>query len=164
MRRKRAKNGKERCVKLSLNSVLRDEFRTNFVLLTEQWCNTATIVTVLASLLFLFKCNKAFDEGDDGFFYGNGLTVIEECFTSVLDEKKHTLPWVFRQIIERAVPRFRWPKRKGMGNSFNYLVTQFKTNVKNNLKTWAYSRIKTFFTLQRYELNIMGHNISEIDV
>lgn len=51
-----------------------------------------------------------------------------------------------------------------MGKSFNYLVDQYRTNVRNNLSTWSYSRIKSFFSLQCYASNIMGHNISDIDV
>lgn len=52
-----------------------------------------------------------------------------------------------------------------MGNAFNALVDQYKTNVKNNIKTWSYSRVHTFFKLKRYELNLVEElNITVLDV
>ncbi|XP_055302910.1 uncharacterized protein LOC129568699 [Sitodiplosis mosellana] len=164
MKRKRAQNGRPRSVKLSLNSVLRDQYRANFVAQVTNWCHTATVITVLASLLFLFENNRAFDEDNHDFFRGNGYELIKDCFNNILNENRHKLPLAFRQIIEAAVPNFRWPQREGMGNAFNQLIDQYTTNVKNNIKTWCYTRIKTFFVLQRYELNLLGHNISDIDV
>lgn len=77
MKRKRAKIGKFRVIKLSLNSVLKDEYRENFVTVVENWCHTATIISVLASLLFLYKNNKAFDDNDENFFRGNGYATIK---------------------------------------------------------------------------------------
>lgn len=164
MNRKRAKNGKPRAVKLSFRSILRVEYRDEFVAHVNLWCHEATTISVLGSLLFLFKTNTAFDNGDHNYFHGNGKTIIRECFKSVLRENTHTLPFAFRQMVEETVPNFQWPERHGMANSFNYLVDQYTTNVKNNIKVWSYSRIKTFFTMQRYELNLFGHNITDIDV
>lgn len=165
MKRKRKLDGKIRCNKITLNqSLLNTPYRERFVNLVTEYCHTATIITVLASLLFLFENNRAFDADEHQFFSGCGYKLIEKCFTSILDENHRTLPLAFRQIIERAVPNFRWPQRQGMQNAFNNLIDQYKTNVKNNLITWSYTRIKKYFTLQRYELNLLGFNISDIDV
>lgn len=162
MKRKREKNGKPRSVKLSLNSILRDEFRAEFVKQVNEWCHAATVISVLASLLYLFKTMSAFDNNDAGFFAQNGEHLIKECFESVLLGKTHRLPYAFRQIVQRA--GIQWPTLSGMGNSFNTLYQQYTTNVKNNIKTWSYSRIRTFFKLQQYELNLFDHNITDIDV
>lgn len=51
-----------------------------------------------------------------------------------------------------------------MANAFNSLVDQYTTNVKNNIEVWSFSRIKAYFKLQQYELNLFGHNITDIDV
>lgn len=164
MKRKRAKIGKSRVIKLSLNSVLKDEYRENFVTVVENWCHTATIISVLASLLFLYKNNKAFDDNDENFFRGNGYATIKYCFNAVLKPKINQLPIEFRHLINQVVPNFAWPEQQGLGNAFNKLIDQYTTNVKNNIKKWSYSRIKTFFAVKRYELNLFGHNISDIDV
>lgn len=165
MKRKRPKNGKSKSVKRSLNSVLRTEYREVFPALVYNLCHSATIISVLASLLFLYKTNRAFDDDDQQFFYGNGIGTIKQCFNSVLNGKQHTLPFAFRQLVER-VRGFDWPQLNGMGNAFNSLVDQYITNVKNNLKVPCYSRIKIFFTLQRYELNLVAgaNTITEMDV
>ncbi|XP_031618447.1 uncharacterized protein LOC116337743 isoform X2 [Contarinia nasturtii] len=182
MRRKRAKNGRSTSLKMTLNQVLREEYRAPFIDQVTYWCLSATMITTLASLLFLFKANKAFDDENVRFFKGesdeytndefnkyvNG--VIGECFTSVLQENYHKLPLAFRRTVEQACPDFlcpeNWPAREGMGNAFNHLITQYITNVKNNIRVWAFSRIKKFFTLRRYELNLnrQGNLITELDV
>lgn len=116
-------------------------------------------------LLFFDGVPDAFGKYDK---YSN--EVIGECFNSVLQEKYHTLPLAFRRTVEQACHDFlrpeNWPTREGMGNAFNYLVTQYITNVRNNLKVWAFSRIKKFFTLKRFELNLNRQDnlISELDV
>lgn len=51
-----------------------------------------------------------------------------------------------------------------MGNAFVTLYEKYTTNVKNNIIVWSYSRIKTFFALRRYEMNLLGHSITDIDV
>lgn len=164
MGRKRAQTGLPRAIKLSLRSVLRPGFRDDFVAHVNLWCHEATTISVLGSLLFLFKTNKAFDDDDQNFFHGNGDAIIRGCFKSVLQGETHALPLAFRRIVEETVPNFQWPERHGMQNAFEYLIDQYTTNVKNNIKVWSYSRVHTFFKLQKYELNLMGHNITDIDV
>lgn len=166
MNRKRPKNGQSRAQKLSLNSILKEDFREAFTGRVASWCETATIISVLASLLFLYKNNKAFDDGDQRFFEGNGDQVISDCFNSILNANKHRLPFEFRQWVESTVPNFQWPALDALHNAFNYIVTQYTTNVKNNLKIWCYSRIKTFFKLRRHQMNLMDDqlNITDIDV
>lgn len=167
MKRKRELNGKLRCMKMTLNRSLlaNSPYRHAFVQWVTEQCHTATIITVLSSLLFLFKNNYAFDKDDYAFFTGSGYKTIENCFLHVLDDKQREhLPDEFRRIITRAVPNFRWPQRKGMGNAFNLLVEQYKTNVKNNIRIWAYSRIKKFFKLKQFELNLFEKNVTDIDV
>ncbi|XP_031635256.1 uncharacterized protein LOC116348406 [Contarinia nasturtii] len=103
--------------------------------------------------MFLFKANKAFDDENARFFKGecdeytndqfnkyvNG--VIGICFTSVLQENYHKLPLAFRRTVEQACPDFlrleNWPAREGMGNAFNHLITQYITNLKNNINEAA---------------------------
>lgn len=164
MNRQREKNGRPKAVKLSLRSILREEYRDDFVSHCNLWCHEATTISVLSSLLFLFKSNTAFDEDNQIFFNANGNVIIRECFVSVLHGETHKLPFAFRRIVEETVPNFQWPARHGMQNAFNYLIDQYTTNVKNNIKVWSYSRIRTFFKLQQYELNLFGHNITDIDV
>lgn len=164
MNRQRAQNGPPRAIKLSLHSILREEFRNDFVAHVNLWCHEATAISVLRSLLFLFITNKAFDDDDQDFFHGNGNEIIKGCFESVLRGKIDALPLAFRQIVEETIPNFQWPERQGMQNAFNYLIDQYTVNVKNNIKTWSYSRVKTFFKLQMHDLNLMGHEITDIDV
>lgn len=163
-KRKRPKNGQSRAVKLALKSVLRDEYRDAFVAQVEKWCHVATKISILGSLLFLFKCNKAFDDDDNLFFRGNGTNVLKECFNSILNGKHHTLPLAFRDLVQSTMPNFEWPELSALANAFNYLIQQYTTNVKNNIKVWSYSRIHTFFKLQRHQLNLLNMNITEIDV
>lgn len=162
--RKRARNGKPNVTKCTLNKILHPDHCQNFSELIRGYCITATIISVLSSMFFLYKCNRAFDDEDYGFFHGNGADQIRECFGAILSEKKHTLPSTFKDIIERSVPNFWWPERQGLGNAFNSLVDQYTTNAKNNIKKWSYSRIHTFFKLKRFQLNLNGHQISDIDV
>lgn len=115
-----------------------------------------------ASLLF-FLIQKASDDDDDDFFHGHGENEIEECFNSILNGKKYQLQLPFRHLVEQTIRNFQWLETGGLGNAFNTIVRQYKTNVKNNIKMWSYSRIHTFLKLQRYELNLFGHNISDID-
>lgn len=165
-KRKRPKvaNGQHRTTKLALNSILRDKYRLDVVNLVANWCHLATIISVLASLLFLYKVNRAFDDDNQDFFRGNGYTVIEGCFNSILFKNQHKMPVAFRRLVCDTVPNFRWPEKQALGNAFNKLVDQYKTNVKNNIKIWSYSRIHTFFKVKRYEMNLTGKNISDIDV
>lgn len=164
-KRKRAKidGGKSKAIKLSLNSVLREQFRADFVAKVDEWCRVATVISALASLLFLYRTNKSFDDDEHQFFRGNGYDVIKNCFNFVLNGKQHRLPLRFRQIVQQAIINFQWPTKGGLGNAFNYIVSQYTTNVKNNIKIWSYSRVHTFFKLHRYQLNLLGHNITEID-
>lgn len=139
-------------------------YREHFVEIVKYYCETATVISVLASLLFLFETNRAFDVDDHELFNGCGYKLVEKCFRWVLDENHRTLPLAFKQTIERAVPNFQWPKRHGMGNAFNTLFKQYKVNVKNNIRTWSYSRIRKFFKLKQFELNLFDDNITDIDV
>lgn len=164
MKRKRPKTGQHKAVKLALKSILRPQYRDAFVQQVEDWCLSATAITVLASLFFLQRCNEAYDNEHHEYFLANGFDIIKECFNSVLNSKKHLLPIGFRHLIHIAVPNFEWPDLGGMGNAFNAMVDLYKTNVKNNIRKHSYNRIKKFFTLKRFELNANGHNISDIDV
>lgn len=162
--RKRDQKGKPNVTKCTLNQVLRPEYREEFSNYIRDYCLIATTISVLGSLFFLFKCNRAFDIEDHGFFYEDGNKHIRECFTSILSKSQHTLPPMFKDIIMRAVPNFLWPELKGLGNAFNSLIDQYTMNTRNNIKKWSYSRIKTFFKLKRFQLNSIGHRISEMDV
>lgn len=167
MKRKRPKDGEHfRNVKMTLNQCLRRTgYRDAFLKWIEYWCHIGTIISIVASLLVLFKINRAFDDNDQQFFKNSGYNLIKECFRSVLKEYRHTLPLAFRQMIERVVPNFEWPERLGMGNAFNELYEQYTTNFKNNIKIWSYSRIRKFFKLKQYEINLVeGQHITDIDV
>lgn len=163
MRRKREKNGQSRALKCALKSMLRNDYQADFIALVTTWCKDATVISVLASLFFLYQTNRAFDVGDQAFFNGDGHRIIWDCFHSILFENHQYLPPEFREMTQ-GIPDFQWPQRHGMSNAFNYLVEQYITNAKNNIRVWAYSRVKTFFALRRYEMNLLGHNITEIDV
>lgn len=107
MNRQRAQNGPPRAIKLSLRSILREEFRNDFIAHVNLWCHEATAISVLGSLLFLFVTNKAFDDDDQEFFHGNGNEIIKWCFESVLRGKTDALPLAFRQIVEETIPNFQ---------------------------------------------------------
>lgn len=152
-------------VKMPLKNILCAAHWEEFSTLMFTRCVAATKFYVLASLLFLFKVNTAIDENDINFFNRNpedGEALITECFYSVNKDNIRRLPRRFRSM--GTSKGIGWPKRSGMTNAFNYLIETYVTNVKNNLKTWSFKRMKGFLDMKRYLLNRQGHAVTDVDV
>lgn len=150
-----------RAVKMTLFQALKPKFRKAFMQLMHKWCLAATAISFLASLLLLFKANKAVDDDDENFFNGNGTRIIQNCFLEVLN--RFTLPPEFRRMIENNMPNFVWPIRDGMNNAFNSLYEQYETNVKNNVKMHYVSRMKAFLKMKCFELNHGSQRFRTLD-
>lgn len=153
-----ADNGNEnevelRAIKMTLKQSLRPAFREAFIALMEKWCKTATYISFLASMLVLYKVNRAMDTNDDAFWTQRGEDFVRNCFLDVLNGYNFRLPVVFRSMFDRRNPNFIWPNREGMGNAFNSLYEQYIVNVKNNLKVHYVRRIRSFLRMRCFEFN-----------
>lgn len=148
-RRKIGRNGDDPVklisIKMTLYQVLLPKFRAAFINLMSRYCNIATRISFLASMLFLCKANEAVDTNNHAFFTQDGPTVIRDCF------RGHNLPPIFQSMMRKL--RLIWPEREGLGNAFNHSYELYTTNVKNNLKVWYVHRIRAFLRMKSFEYN-----------
>lgn len=151
---------REKSQKCGLRSVLRPEFRERFSKQVYDWCHSATQIVVLGSLLVLYEVNKACDDANEEFFQRDdtvGCKFINYCFGLVLRDYCVHSPLEFREIVVRANPEMNyvdnWPALAALGNAFNTLKDLYITNVKNNLNTWCFTRMRQFFRMKQYEWN-----------
>lgn len=153
-------------VKMTLNQVLKREHSASFRRIIFDRCMAATRFQCLASLLLLYQVNTAVDNMDDAFFARNGEEVIKNCFMGVnadnLDKAEYEVPAEFKAMVNENF--IQWPTRTAMSNSFTYMVELYEQNLKTNLKRWCYKRIKTFFNMKKYEMNLQNIDIDDIDV
>ena len=105
--------------------------------------------------------NNAFDDDVDGddFFDGDGDVVIANCFKAVLRQNVHNdniMAETFRQwVVQFVSAAFQWPTNNRLGNAFNYLHEQYIDNVKTNIRTHYKKRLKLYFTMRAYTMNII---------
>lgn len=153
-------------IKMSLNQVLKQEYSAQFRRIIFERCIVATRFQCLASLLFLFRCNSAVDNADEEFFKQNGKDVIHKCFLGVnrgnVNNPRYEVPAEFRHLVEQN--GIQWPTRIGMTNSLKYTEELYTQNVKTNLRHWCYKRIKTFFIMKVYELQLQNYDFDDTDI
>lgn len=66
---------------------------------------------------------------------------------------------------QRNNPNFVWPAQANLGNGFNYFVDMYATNVRTNFKTHCETRLKYFFRMRCYEMNLHDNeNFDPIDI
>lgn len=153
-------------IKMSLNQVLKNEYSAHFRQIILERAMAATRFQCLASLSLLYQANSAVDNNNDDFFSQNSSNVINKCFLGVngrnINNVEHELPEEFKSMaIQNGI---QWPQRSGMTNSFTYMVELYEQNIKTNLKRWCYKRIKTFFVMKKFEMNLQNIDIDDIDV
>lgn len=155
-------------VKMTLNQVLKREYSASFRQIIFDRCMAATRFQCLASLLLLYQVNTAVDNTDDRFFERDGTEVIKNCFMGVnadnLNDPTYEVPYAFKLMVNENF--IQWPKRTAMSNSFKYMTELYTQNVKTNLRHWSYKRIKTFFNMKKFILNLQNNNnnIDDTDV
>lgn len=129
----------------------------------------ATKICELASLLFLTKVRE-YDEvltqtGNSEFFDGDGMHIVENCFSHVLLKNKDEAwmaPW-FREFVDQELNgEVQWPKNNYFGNYTKYLTKQYARNVKTNLTTHAGKRLLEYMKLIAFYENYR-HLLRRID-
>lgn len=146
-------------VKCGLRGILRPKYREMFVQYIEAKSIMSTRICALASLLFLFKVQTAYDKGriHRDFFEQNGHIVIKECFEAVLVQNVDSskMPQEFCEIADNLdeLHRFQWPNNKTFGNAFKELIKTYQTNVTTNLKTHCKQRLVNYLKMKVFQCN-----------
>ncbi|XP_055305360.1 uncharacterized protein LOC129570029 [Sitodiplosis mosellana] len=150
-----------RTIKTQLRAILRPEYRDLLIAAIPDRSIMATKICALASQLFLFRCERAFDDNDKGFFEQNGEKVIRSCFFGVLKKniyKKKKMPPEFRKMVHQLDDSHRvvWPNADYFGNAMNDLIDTYITNVKNNLKTHSKKRLREWLRVKVFESSLVA--------
>lgn len=145
-------------VKCTLKKVLRPAYRDIITQSITEKSLMSTNICALASLLFLYKVECAYDNGNLEFFEQNGEIVIKECFEGVLQQNINNntkMAPEFRQFVENMDQRyvFQWPNNKSFGNGLKDLVKPYVTSVIANLKTHSKQRLVNYLKLKVFENN-----------
>lgn len=154
-----------RTIKLSLNSILKDEYAERLIYTFDYRCFMATRISALASLLLLYKVNFAVEREDEDFFMNKiGKDEIRNCFLAVTMEHIDQLPDHFREMVENVQEEtpLPWPSKFQMGNAFNYLHYQYETNVTTNLTTHCETRIRNYLKMLCYNFNLDELNVQNL--
>lgn len=143
---------KIRTVKTQLkNILLPGENRDILIAAITEKSIIATEICHLASLLFLYRVEQAFDDRHDEFFRQNGDDVIRQCFQAVCEKNFNKIDVEFRAFA--AENGIQWPSNAFVGNGVNDLIITYTTNVKNNLKVHQAKRLKQYLLAKVYILN-----------
>lgn len=153
-------------IKMTLNQVIRREHSASFRQRMLEKCMAATRFQCLASLLLLYKVNTAIDDLNDNFFEQNGKIVIRNCFMGInkdnVNNPMYGVPAEFRALVEQK--GITLPTRTAMSNSFTYMCELYTQNLQTNLRRWCYRRVRTFYRMKGYELQLQGFDIDETDI
>lgn len=146
-------------VKCGLRNIVRPKYREAIIGTIEANSIMSTKICSLASLLFLYRVQSAYDKGrlHREFFAQDGQTVIKESFHAVLAQNANTtkLEQEFWQLAEGVDDRFpfEWPRNKNFGNALKDLMKVYTTNVTTNLKTHCKKRLTEYLKLKVYQSN-----------
>lgn len=149
-----AENSNITTVKTGLKNILRPKFRQILSKAIAEKSVEATKICALASLLFLNKVQRAFDDNHYAFFNENkGEKVINGCFLGVLPKKVKEMPNEFRNMVREF--NVELPDNSYFGNAIKDLVKTYVTNVKNNLSQHAKKRLREYLRMKVYQRNRM---------
>lgn len=140
-----------RTVKTQLKNILRPAYRDVLIAAITEKSIISTKLCCLASLLFLHRTQRAFDECHDAFFRQKGDDVIRQCFLDVCQRNAHRIDDEFRAFA--AEHQIEWPDLAYLGNGLNDLIKTYTINVKNNLNVHQAKRLRQFLLMKVYELN-----------
>lgn len=146
---------KIRTIKTQLKNILRPDNRNVLIQAISAKSIIATEVCCLASLLLLYRVEKAFEDRYNEFFQQNGDDIIRSCFYDVCQtngsKRINKLDDEFRALASEH--QIEWPVNSFFGNGMNDLIKTYTTNVKNNLKVHQAKRLRQFLMMRVYELN-----------
>lgn len=131
-----------RTVKTQLKNILKPEYRNILIPAISEKSIIATEICHLASLLFLYRVEKAFDDNHYQFFQQKGDDIIRQCFYDVCKKKVIQLDAEFHAIANEN--EIELPDNAFFGNGMNDLIKTYTTNVKNNLKVHEAKRLRQF--------------------
>lgn len=99
-------------IKCGFGSIIKKRYRKIVMQIFFEKSFEMTKTSALASLLLLYKVNKAVDANDEDFFNQNGSKLIRDSFDQVLMEnidnrKKSQMPSEFRQWVYQVSSRNR---------------------------------------------------------
>lgn len=147
-------------VKCGLRKLVRPQYREMIIQNIEAKSIMSTKICALASLLYLYKVQSAYDSGrlyGREFFEQDGQIVIKECFEAVLVQNVNgpKMVRVFRQFVENLDERypFEWPNNVQFGNGFKDLMKTYVTNTITNLKTHCENRLVNYLKLKIFQSN-----------
>ncbi|XP_055307831.1 uncharacterized protein LOC129571964 isoform X2 [Sitodiplosis mosellana] len=151
-------------VKLGLRKIIQEPYQLILTTVIGEMINMATLqatlISLLASLYFLYLVNTAVDDFNNDFFNSDGDEIIKMCFQGVLrqnytNDRMFMVPGFRQMVINILGEWFPWPTNRFFGNTFKYLYEQYAKNVQINLKTHCEQRLRKFFKMRCYELNHM---------
>lgn len=147
-------------VKSGLRKLVRPKYREMIIRNIEAKSIMSTKICALASLLYLYKVESAYDSGrlyGREFFEQDGQIVIKECFEAVLVQNVYGPKMVreFREFVENLDERyqFQWPNNVQFGNGFKDLLKTYVTNTITNLKTHCQNRLVNYLKLKIFQSN-----------
>lgn len=142
-----------RTVKTQLKNVLLPANRDLLIAAIAQKSIVATEICCLASLLFLYRVENAFENNHYEFFMQKGDEIIRKCFYDVCTNggKKLNVDAEFKEFAEAH--QIEWPDNSFFGNGMNDLIDTYTTNVKNNLAIHQAKRLRQFLLMKVYQLN-----------
>lgn len=143
-------------VKTQLKSICQPVYRDIIIAAVIDYSNLSTRICALASLLFLNRCQRAFDDKHYAFFQLNGEKVIRDCFLGVLEQHingEKMLP-EFRQLVNELYGiNFIWPNNALFGNGLYDLAKTYTINVKNNVFVHRKKRLREYLRMHIYKMN-----------
>lgn len=142
-------------VKTQLKSICQSDYSDIIIAAVTDYSNLSTRICALASLLFLNRCQRAFDDKHYAFFQLDGEKVIRECFLGVLTQHINGAKMLpeFRQLAEELYEDFNWPNNELFGNGLYDLAKTYTTNVKNNLFVHRKKRLREYLRMHTYKMN-----------
>lgn len=142
-------------VKSALRNLLKPKYRNTLMAAIAGKSIESTKLCAVASLVFLYKVQHAYDTNHIDFFRQNGDHVIRDCFLGAIPKnfRARQMPYKFwRMATDLGID---WPNTQNFGNGIKDLIDTYITNVKTNLSTHAKKRLREYLRMMIYKRNTM---------
>lgn len=148
-----------RTIKCALKTIVKKPYQDYLTAVFFNRSFELTKLSFLASAYLLYKVNTAVDQNDRQFFEQDSDKLIRHIFDAVSSENigdATKMEPEFRAMVEQHIgdPNFQWPSKSYLSRSFEYYITTYKTNVKNNLIIHCQTRVRYFLRMQCFEMNL----------